>query len=109
VIHAWIDAILLVVLSIAMTFGQPKAYVIAAVYWVLRYLKLSLLVQLGAVVDTNFSPPALMAVLIGSLWLIFPLIWFVGGFQVETLRRRILIGRTDTGSQVIPSVDRADD
>jgi len=87
VIHAWIDAILLVVLSIAMTFGQPKAYVIAAVYWVLRYLKLSLLVQLGEIVDSNFSPVALLAVLIGLLWLIFPLIWFVGGFQVETLRK----------------------
>jgi len=109
VVGMWIDAALLVLCAIAMTLGQPKAYYLASGYWVLRYLKLSLLVQLGAVVDTNFSPSALLAVLIGSLWLIFPLIWFVGGFQVETLRRRILIGRTDTGSQVIPSVDRADD
>jgi hypothetical protein len=96
VMGAWVDAMLLLLVSSAMTLGQPKAYSLASGYWAIRYLKLSLLPQLAEVVDSNFSPVALLAVLIGLLWLIFPLIWFVGGFQVETLRRTK--GRRDSQS-----------
>ena len=100
VVGMWIDAALLVLCAIAMTLGQPKAYYLASGYWVLRYLKLSLLVQLGAVVDTNFTPSALLAMAFGLLWLIFPLIWFVGGFQVETLRKTRGRGGLQTDSPV---------
>ena len=73
-----------------MAAGRPSAYVLSILFWAVRWLWVSAFPAFVNLWESIASISSWVVLAVSVVWLIIPVVWLLGGHQVEIARKKLL-------------------
>lgn len=89
-LHPLIDGAVMLGCGILMAARKPSAYVFSILFWAARWFWVSAIPALANLWESITKISSWMGLAVSVIWLVMPVIWFLGGHQVEVARSRLL-------------------
>jgi len=84
------DSAVMLVCGGMMAAGRPSAYVLSILFWAVRWLWVSAFPAFVNLWESAASISSWVVLAVSVVWLIIPVVWLLGGHQVEIARKKLL-------------------